>query len=194
MIAGGKPSAAILISTDYDYFLDDDPDLPVPFIRLHAESVLENSRHWHIIQDGFNPFTCQACHRYLSAMQAEARQIARQLQLALPESYYRYAPYACWRCGGEMLVFTWPEKGIHSFAVPEKEPVPRTIQYRFSNMAGHSYWVNTCPHCQVIQGDFFLAAEPDGPFFTLNCGPDTVAAFQQDLMTIAAHLADATTD
>jgi len=130
LIAGGKPAAIILIAVDYDFFLDDDPDVPVPFIRLYAESVIEKPRHWHVIQDSFKPFTCQACRRYLSAMQAEVQRIARQLQMALPVSYYRYAPYACWRCGGA--------------------------------------------------------------FFGLVCGPDTAAAFQQDLMIIAAHLADVT--
>lgn len=40
----------------------------------------------------------------------------------------------------------------------------------------------------MIQGDFFLYSEPDGPFFGFRSGPDTPEAFQKDLAQLD-HLA-----
>ena len=36
---------------------------------------------------------------------------------------------------------------------------------KYSKMAGHKYLGNTCPKCGLLTGEFFLHAEPGGPFF-----------------------------
>ncbi len=120
--------------------------------------------------------------------QTRVAQIAQQTGIELPVSYYRYAPCRCWKCKKIILVFTWPGQALHSEKPPDKQPCPKTIRYEFSKTIGSKYWVNTCPYCQAIQGDFFLHCEPDRPFFGFSCGPDTPDAFQQDLIRIARHV------
>ncbi|MBL8151643.1 MAG: hypothetical protein JNN15_17085, partial [Blastocatellia bacterium] len=63
----------------------------------------------------------------------------------------------------------------------------RTVQYRFSKTVGDKYWVNTCPYCESIQGDFFLYSEPDGPFFTVDLEEDSSVAFDRDMLKIAEY-------
>jgi hypothetical protein len=119
--------------------------------------------------------------------QYKTLQIACQTNLELPNSYYRYAPCQCWKCHKEILVFTWPGQEMHSDIPPGKPPTPPTLRYEFSRTVGSHYWVNTCPYCKVIQGDFFLYIEPDGPFFAFKCGDDSPEAFRQDLMKLADY-------
>ena len=45
-----------------------------------------------------------------------------------------------------------------------KNRVP-SFRMKYSNMAGHKYLGNTCPKCGLLSGEFFLHAEPGGPFF-----------------------------
>ena len=45
-----------------------------------------------------------------------------------------------------------------------KNKVP-SFKMKYSKMAGHKYLGNTCPKCGLLSGEFFLHAEPGGPFF-----------------------------
>ena len=45
-----------------------------------------------------------------------------------------------------------------------KNRVP-SFRMKYSKMAGHKYLGNTCPKCGLLSGEFFLHAEPGGPFF-----------------------------
>jgi len=45
-----------------------------------------------------------------------------------------------------------------------KKRVP-SFKMKYSKMAGHKYLGNTCPKCGLLSGEFFLHAEPGGPFF-----------------------------
>jgi len=110
----------------------------------------------------------------------------------LPTGHYRYGIYKCWKCGKEILVFTWPEKDLFDKSGPKVKPVPKTIQYRYSDTVGGKYWANVCPYCGSIQGDHFLHMDSDGPFFGLgdDCCEDTPDAFKRDLMKIASHAAE----
>jgi len=71
--------------------------------------------------------------------------------------------YECWKCKKEILVFSWPKTKWEEHKPPKVEPIPRTIQYRYSKTARSHYWVNTCPYCKCIQGDWFLPAYDEWP-------------------------------
>ena len=116
--------------------------------------------------------------------QAKAKKIAQKLGIKLPDTYYRYGITECWNCGREIIVFAWP-KEKWSNAEPKLKPYPKTIQYQFSQTIGSKYWVNTCPYCKAIQGDFYLYCEPDGPFFGADIKEDSPEAFKEDMLTIA---------
>ncbi|MBI4483196.1 MAG: hypothetical protein HY652_09925 [Acidobacteria bacterium] len=40
-----------------------------------------------------------------------------------------------------------------------------TFKLKFSKTTQSEYFANACPQCDVISGDFYLHAEPGGPFF-----------------------------
>lgn len=161
--------------------------LTVPFIELDGYELIENPAVWRPITDNFKPLTCEQCRSNYSRFQVKVRQIAKASGIELPKMYYRYGFCKCWKCKREIVVFAWPKDGMHNNSAPKVNPPPRTVQYRFSKTVGDKYWVNTCPYCQSIQGDFFLYSEPDGPFFALDCEEDSPAAFERDLLKIAMY-------
>jgi hypothetical protein len=76
---------------------------------------------------------------------------------------------------------------MYSEVSPSALQVPRTLHYGFSHSIESEYWVNTCPYCQAIQGDFYMYMEPDGPFFSLRCGENSPQAFENDLLQLAEY-------
>jgi hypothetical protein len=48
-----------------------------------------------------------------------------------------------------------------------KNRVP-SFRMKYSKTAGHKYLGNTCPKCGFLSGEFFLHAEPGGPFFPVD--------------------------
>ncbi len=163
--------------------------LPVPFIELDGYEIIENPAVWKPITDNFKPLTCDQCKSTYLRFQAKVRQIAKASDLELLNTYYRHGFWKCWKCKREIVVFAWPKDGTHDNSAPKIKPPPRTVQYRYSKTKGNKYWVNTCPYCQSIQGDFFLYSEPDGPFFAVNCEEDSPTAFDKDMLKIAAYAA-----
>jgi hypothetical protein len=63
-------------------------------------------------------------------------------------------------------VYTWPGHEMWAETCPE-ENRPPTVRLTYSATAQGEYWANCCAKCGAIQGDWFLHAEPDGPFFGL---------------------------
>ena len=55
----------------------------------------------------------------------------------------------------------------------------------FSKTVNGKYWANSCPYCHVLQGHWFLFAEPGGAFYGFHCEEDSAEAFGQDLMILA---------
>ena len=90
----------------------------------------------------------------------------------------------CWRCDAIMSVIALlapkindTEEQVGVLSRIENAPmgilkfiqnrVP-TFKLRKSKTAGHKYYANTCPKCEVIYGDFFLHGEPGAPFFPID--------------------------
>jgi hypothetical protein len=117
----------------------------------------------------------------------EVGTIAKKLGAEIPKKTYRYAPYQCYKCGEKMLVYTWPNKEMSSIKTPPADK-PKTIQLVTTKMSEQTYWANTCPYCNAVQGDFFLESEPDSPFFCLGGGlKDTAEDFKKDIENIANY-------
>ncbi|MFM8332818.1 MAG: competence protein CoiA family protein [Candidatus Methylumidiphilus sp.] len=161
--------------------------LSLPFIELNGDEVIRNPLVWKPIADKFKPLTCDNCKAAYVKFQAKAEQVAKVCGIELPTAYYRHGLCTCWKCKREIIVFAWPKNGIHDDSPPKIKPVPKTVQYRYSNTLNGKYWVNTCPYCQSIQGDFFLHRESDGPFFAVNIEEDYPTEFRKDMLKIAAH-------
>lgn len=185
LLVQDKPQAAIEILVTHAVDEVKTANISVPFIELDGYAILESPTIWNPITDRFRPLTCPQCSQNFKKFQAKTSQVAKKTGIDLPTDYYRYAPCSCWRCKKEILVFTWPGRELHEKQPPSRQPTPNTIRFEYSKTVKGKYWANICPHCKAIQGDWFLFAEPEGPFFGLDCGEDTVEAFNRDLMTLA---------
>ena len=40
-----------------------------------------------------------------------------------------------------------------------------SFKLKYSKTVGAKYYANTCPHCGMLSGDFYLHSEPGAPFF-----------------------------
>lgn len=165
--------------------------LSIPFIELSGYEIIENPFVWKPIIDNFKPLNCEKCRSIYSKFQDKAQKIAKANKIELPTAYYRHGFCECWKCKREIIVFAWPKDGMHDRSDPKIKPPPKTVRFSYSNTVGDKYWVNTCPYCNRIQGDFYLYSEPDGPFFGINLEDDspTAAAFTRDMMKIARYAA-----
>ena len=186
LIAGNEPAAAIEIKVSHAVDENKANLLSMPFIELEGQAVLENPTIFEPIQDHFLPFTCDTCKQAKEQFQIKVNKIAKRTGIELPDHYYRYGFCSCWKCKREIIVFAWPKASEWDNSAPKGRPIPRTIQYRYSKTAGTKYWVNTCPRCKSIQGDYFLFHY--GPLLGINC-EDSEDAYYQDMQIIANNIA-----
>jgi len=185
LLTNGKPVVAVEIRVTHAVDDNKAARLSIPFIELEGLAVIENPYVWKSIKDSFKPFTCEKCRDAFKKFKIEAKKIANQTNIQLPKSYYRYGITNCWRCNRKIIVFTWVDGSMFPREKPSVEPIPRTIQYKYSKEAESKYWVNTCPYCKVLQGSFYLHMESEGPFFGTNL-EYTPESFEKDLQRIAS--------
>lgn len=113
---------------------------------------------------------------------------SKEVGLKLPDNFgYRYAPYSCWKCDKEIVIFKWCHSHIEGEIETPPEPIPKTIQKRHTAMADEAYWANVCHYCDSVQGDFFLSNEPDSPFFSLHDIENNKDSFEADMEGIADY-------
>lgn len=94
------------------------------------------------------------------------KKVARECGIVLPiSSEYWYDLHTCYKCDRQMVVFDWGNSEPWRKEDPPK-PIPKTVQYRYSNIISDSYWANVCPFCNSVQGDWHLKME--GSFFPEN--------------------------
>ena len=184
LMVENKPAAAIEIRVTHAVGESKAELLSVPFIELEGKTVIENPTIFEPIHDQFLPFTCRACKQAKTRFHVKVNEIAKQTGIKLPDRYYRYGFCECWRCKREIIVYAWPKASEWDNSAPKMKPIPQTIQYRYSNTVGGKYWVNTCPRCKSIQGDFFLFFGSDGPFFGTHCKGNSQDAYNRDMENI----------
>jgi len=159
-------------------------ELSVPYIEVEASEVMSSTDILHPTRDKLRPLKCGHCKELLDNHFKYISKVASWTGVALPQgTYYRTAAVGCWNCKKEILVFDWP--GRDDNIKPRLEPIPKSIQYRFSKMAGDKYWANTCPYCKKIQGAFFLHTGPESPLFAVRCESDSEESFRKDMVHIA---------
>lgn len=111
-----------------------------------------------------------------------AKEVANDFKMSLPKgTYYRYGIQECWECHKLIIVFAWPTEYLWEPDEPKMKPLPHTVN--FLEKAG--YWGNMCPNCNSLQGEFYLKAEPDGAFFSVECKDDSKESFDEDMLRIS---------
>jgi hypothetical protein len=185
LMVGDVAQAAVEINVTHAVDNIKAGSLSVPFIELDGYEVIANPTIWKPITDGFKPFACEKCKQTYTRFIAKIKRIAKATGIELPNNYYRYGLYNCWKCRKEIIVFVWSQEERHDNTIqtPKVKPLPKTVQYR----RRYEFWVNTCPYCHSIQEGHYLTCEPDSPFMGINCLEDSPLAFKQDMMAIAAH-------
>ncbi len=187
LIVENEPAAAIEIKVSHAIDENKANLLSIPFIELEGQKVIENPHAFEPIHDQFLSFICRACKQAKTRFQVKVNQIAKQTGVELPNRYYRYGFCKCWKCKREIIVFAWPKVSQWDNSAPKVKPIPQTVQYRYSNTVGGKYWVNTCPRCRSIQGDWHLFSEPDGPFFGIRCEENSQDAYHKDMQNIIGY-------
>jgi ssDNA-binding Zn-finger/Zn-ribbon topoisomerase 1 len=101
----------------------------------------------------------------MSEISRSLEQIAKECGIDLPliDSKYEYTLHTCYKCDKQMIVFDWSNSELWGKEVPP-EPVPKTVQLRYTKTIDESYWANVCPFCDSVQGDWYLNMEPGGAF------------------------------
>lgn len=113
---------------------------------------------------------------------------ASQNKVELPSGYkYRYAPYDCWKCGANIIIFKWGNSLLSGSIKEPPKPMPKTLAKRSTAMSGETYWANVCANCDSVQGDFHINSEPDSPLFPLNEITDSKEAFDEDMKRMADY-------
>ena len=187
LMVENEPAAAVEIRVSHAVDENKAKSLSIPFIELEGQKVVENPTIFEPIFDRFLSFTCGACKQAKARFEIKVKEIAKQTGIELPTHYYRYGFCKCWKCKREIIVFAWPKTSEWDISAPKVEPIPRTIQYRYSNTVGGKYWVNTCPRCKSIQGDWHLFSQPDGPFFGVRCEENSREAYCKDMQDIIGY-------
>lgn len=185
IITNDKIAAAIEVKVHHAIDEKKKNNIGIPFIEVLGEEVVKNPLEWKPITDKFKPFRCKECEKAVEKYNQKIKSVSQKTKVEIPTTFYRTAYSNCWRCGEELLIFVWPNDSIYSHKLPENIQRPKTIQYRYSKMAGTKYWANTCPYCNSIQGDFFLFSEPDSPLFGFHCGSNNENEFVKDMKKLA---------
>lgn len=161
LLSNNAPIAAIEIFVTHLVDRDKATKLSIPYIELAGKDVLDNPLEWNPMSDKLNEFTCKECKNAITRFNATVRKISNDTHIGIPKSYYRYAPYKCWKCKKDIIVFWWPveyrdDVPIEELCRPKETPIPKTIQYRFTKSSKIKKWCNVCPYCGQVQGNSFV--------------------------------------
>lgn len=151
-------------------------ELSLPWGEFASDDVIAEPLSWRPIRDHLRKLACPECkkgeaveqerlQRVRTINQWLCRKIARNFSLVLAGPPYVARPWRCYLCRLDMIVYTWPDRKMHSTTPPPK-PVPATVRIVHSTSVEAAYWGNVCPHCEALQGDFYLYAGPRAPFST----------------------------
>lgn len=154
--------------------------LPIFWVELIATDVLKSPTKWVPSSSRLKPMRCTKCRDYKSRLDALA--IRWNIETCSPAKFldadrsdYLIEVEKCWKCKEEIPVFWW--LGVPFCQKEPPRPRPKTVAFRQSKMFGGSYWANTCPGCQSIQGDnfLFLGESPTFNRLPLRETPETKA-------------------
>ncbi len=166
MLAG---ECTLAIEVFVTHAVDDDKAaaLPVHWIELDADAVLDDPNNWRPRRARLREARCTECARLAARFEQD---------YGTPGGAFQRQPRVpCYRCGRPIHWFSWAGHAPCSRDEPPAQGRPRTLKLRHSNTAGHAYWMNTCPHCGAKQGDVPLYSGLDGDVALAKVDASTIA-------------------
>lgn len=115
----------------------------VAWVEIHAAEAIADPFTWRAVQHNLNAL-CQPCVQRRDTIAA----IAARDDVVWDEATTTPALINCWKCGAEILAFTWQ-------GVRPGNPMPWVVSYRWVQTTKSLQWVTFCPHCGQTQGDFY---------------------------------------
>jgi hypothetical protein len=134
-------------------------NLGIPWIELKAVDVIENPNIWNPINFKLKETICSKCLNNINELHKLAEKFKIDKNIYTTDrnpdlGLYIIDKNECFNCKNIIPVFWW--KDVPFCQIEPKNPKPHTIKYKYSKNYGGSYWANTCPNCNSIQGDNFL--------------------------------------
>ena len=132
--------------------------IDLPWMEIQGEDVMatlgeESPVHIKVNRDSLESASCKGCQEQLSKVWGRIRDLLDEYNMEWPETRYQVGLASCWKCKSAILVFRWGNSKYSKRLPPD--PQPRTVQFRYSEVRGAKYWVNTCPRCKSVQEDRF---------------------------------------
>jgi hypothetical protein len=120
----------------------------IPWIELEAEMVINDAAVWTPRATGnVRAIECRVCKPILEARAATVRRVAKKANLPASPRGYVVTTYPCYRCRVITPLYFW--EGMFVYSDPP-EPVPASVQMRYSQPPNRRYYANTCGFCEVM--------------------------------------------
>ena len=152
------PVLAIEIKVSHAVDEDKAKSLPVYFIEVDAEDVIQNPVVLRDLAPQHNwsakHRTCPQCKKLIREFEVAKHRTANASRVSYDSRIYRAGIARCYKCKKRILRFSWEDREQWSPKRPP-QPAPKTIQYRYSRTAKGKYWADTCPYCGSIQATGF---------------------------------------
>ena len=177
LLLNGTPVLAIEVLVTHKVDAKKAHDLgALSWIELDAAAVLETPHTWSPLQMNLTGRSACASCRLLQMKNMEVARLAlRRFQLPWPTGY-AVGVAECYHCHSDIPIYEWinwdlldafeePSSTGEHFDLwldrkyPPPEPRPLTVQFRYSKALGERHWVNVCPACKWIQGNY--SVRPD---------------------------------
>lgn len=143
-------------------------NLPIPWVEFRADDIIKEPLNWNPINSNkLKQVLCKKCKNKHQNIVNVAKKWGIDSNIFTTEKNPKLGKYIvdvieCFKCKSDIPVFWW--SGIPFSQVKPPDPIPFTIQYKYSKLFGGSYYMNTCPNCNVAQGDNFLFLMSNAPF------------------------------
>jgi hypothetical protein len=153
--------------------------LPVYWIELDANAVLEDPINWNPTQLALKKFGCKRCYNKVLQFRQECLALAKLSDVVIPESDFLYGPTECEKCKRWCIAFLW-DKGVC-----RPNNTPRTVQLvRHTN--DYIAWSNTCVWCQNVI-TFNDLRQRHRPFWFMKAEEASAQNRAESMAKIALH-------
>lgn len=144
LMAGGNVMLGVEVRKTHAVDEDKSKSLgDMPWVEVMAADVIRHPATWDAVQHNLIA-TCNPCVQSMVTI----RTIADRDDVAWDENTTTPEIINCWKCGAEILAFTWS-------GTRPANPMPWVVSYRWVQTTKSMEWVTFCPHCGQTQSSFF---------------------------------------